>query len=101
MQQLTLNINNPTIESALLNLSRTQNKSIETVAIELLKQVVGKIKQEKSIELSYKTLNPEEYMTKISYKIDDELDTEGVFPFNHISDSSEYIKSVRQNTWRR
>lgn len=99
MQQLTLNINNPIIESTLLSLSKRQNKSVETIAIELLKQVIGEIKDEKSIGLSYKILDPEAYMTKINYKIDSELDISTTLPFSEVSDSAEYINSIRKNTW--
>jgi len=100
MQQLTLNINNPIIESTLLNLSKRHNKSVETIAIELLKQVIGEIKDEKSIGLSYKTLDPDAYMSKIDYNIDNELDISTTLPFTHVSDSAEYINSIRKNTWR-
>ncbi len=53
------------------------------------------------LKLSYKILNPEKYITKINYDIDDELNIEKIHLFSYISNSTEYIKLVRQNTWHR
>ncbi len=101
MKQITINIDNPAIETALYNLSKVHNKSIEAIATDIIKQVVEMIKPDKQIELKYDTLDPEKYMYKIDYNMNEDVVMKTASPFSHISDSSEYIKSLRKNIWRR
>lgn len=101
MKQLILNIDNPTIEATLHNLSEKQNKSVEIVAVDLLKRIVEMIKQNSSVELEYRTLNPDKYISKINYSIDENLDDKETKPFETVLDSVEYINSLRKQTWRR
>jgi tRNA A58 N-methylase Trm61 len=101
MKQITINIDNPAIETALLSLSKMQNKSIETIAADIIKQVVEMIKADKQPEFKYDTLDPEKFMHKINYHLKEDVEMGAASPFGHISDSSEYIKTLRKNTWRR
>ena len=70
MKKITIELDNPTVESVLYNLSKEQNKSIENIAADLLNKIVDILNQEKQIELKYKTFDPEEFMTKINYNLD-------------------------------
>ena len=89
MKNLTLKINNPNIENMLYILSEAQNKSIEIIAINLLQQIANSIKINKPIELDYNILNPDKYITKINYNLEDDKEEQTVFPFEHVKNSTE------------
>ena len=99
MKQITLSIDNPTVENVLYNLSRQQNKPIEKVLVELIIQVLDIGYQEPTIKLEYKTLDPDKYMTKIKYDTYTDLSIGEEKPFRNISNSAEYVKILRKNVW--
>ena len=101
MQKIILTIHNPEIENILLLLSKEQNKSIENVTIDLLRHATDLIRYNKAKLLEYEILDPDKYMEKIKYNIPENVDMQDVNPFSHVSESAEYIKSIRNKTWRR
>jgi len=54
----------------------------------------------KFVKLNYETLDSDEFMTKIDYNLNDEVDEKNIYPFSNILNSTEYIKSIRKNNWR-
>ena len=96
MQQITLNINNPQTEHVLLSLSKQFNKSVEQIAVDLLKQISTTITAKKATTLTYTTLDADKLMTKIRYNTDYPEDSENSNPFADVSDSAVYIKDLRR-----
>ena len=101
MQSITLNIDNPQIESVLLRLSEQFNKSVEQVAVDLLKQVSDSIATSKDAKLKYKTFDAEQLMTKIDYDTDYSDIPENTTPYDDVENSAVYIRNLRQHTWKR
>ena len=97
MQPITLHIDNPQVENILFSLSKQLNKSVEQVAIDLLKRVSISIGADKSVDLNYKTFDASKLMTKISYNDISETP----IPFVDIDDSGLFIKNMRQTEWNR
>ncbi|RLD56969.1 MAG: hypothetical protein DRJ05_10445 [Bacteroidetes bacterium] len=59
------------------------------------------IKKMDLLNFKYKRIDPEKYMHKINYNMNEDIDMQTASPFGHISDSSRYIKTIRKKTWRR
>jgi hypothetical protein len=100
MRTLTLSLDNPVVENILSDLSKQRNKSIEKVAVELLTKELYAIHQDTNMELTYKTLDPDKYMSKIKYDVDAELNCDEDTPFSNVANSAEYIKAIRKDAWR-
>lgn len=98
MQQVVLNIENKELEKKLLAEANKKGRKLSRIILEVLEKNFLKKRERK---LHYKSLNPLKHMSKIDYQADENENFSGVFPFADVEDSGEYVRKIRQNTWRK
>ncbi len=100
MQKIVLNIENKSLEKQINELSDRLNRPIEKLFIDAIYYFISSTNKNDKAELNYKTLNPDDFATKLNFEIDETIDYDKIELFPDITNIADYINKLRKTNWR-
>ena len=92
---IVLNIENPELENKLMKFIENENKKLEDIMVEAIKQFIGsneKIMKHTKLKYPKKDILKHIHILKTDY---DERDLEEVKPYSHVENSAKFVRKLR------
>lgn len=96
--EFLLKIKKRKVRDSLTQIANLEHTDIENIALKAVEQYVKNYEMGKIFDIKFKYAEPEEFISKYSFEIDNKNKMNNITPYNDIDDSSDFIDNMRNNT---
>ena len=102
---LTLEINDPRLEQKILEKARAIGKSVQELVEDIVAEKMQADETPETLPFDVPKLDYRKYVHVYDPQLTEEellaADDDTVLPFSHVTDTVEYARTLRKNTWTR